>query len=262
MSNLWDPKQYLRFRDQRGRPCLDLIRQIEIDSPDSIMDLGCGPGNSTAALRTHWPQAMVTGLDGSREMLAEAQRDHPQWRWIERDIQTFADQAEDFYDLVFSNAALHWLGDHAQLFPKLIQRVKTGGALAVQMPVARDHPAQQALQEAAATPAWSKYFRQPVRKHWRSQLPQEYYAILASCSPRMDIWQTTYFHLLNGLDDIVEWYRGSALRPYLAALPDESARQDFIAAYRLHLAKAYPPQPDGRLLFPFPRIFIIAYRGG
>ena len=255
----WDAQQYLLFHDQRTQPCIDLVQHIELKSPETIIDLGCGPGNSTKVLAERWPNALVTGLDNSSEMLTEARTLHPQWRWVLGDIRTFASDRDGLkYDMVFSNAALQWLTDHARLFPQLFNRVEPGGALAVQMPAVLDSPAQYSILELIQDPRWEKHFREPLRDWFHHDL-HFYYSLLAASARRVDLWQTTYLHIMSGPNDIVEWYRGTALRPYLQALPDDFTRQEFLCEYSQQIAQAYPAQPNGRVLFPFKRIFIVAY---
>lgn len=248
----WNAGQYLRYAEERTQPCRDLAARIDVPAPSSVIDLGCGPGNSTAILAARWPSAAITGLDSSPDMLATARRDHPNLDWITGDIAAWAEEAsEPAYDIVFSSAALQWLPDHATLFPKLLARAR--GALVAQMPSAVDAPAQRLIRSLAAGRTTS-----PVHD-WSTQEPAFYYDVLAPHASRVHLWTTDYLHVMDGPESIVEWYRGTGLRPFLEAMPEE-AREPFLAEYLQALGPHYPRRADGRILFPFRRLFAIAYR--
>ncbi|MGC8539634.1 MAG: trans-aconitate 2-methyltransferase [Phycisphaerae bacterium] len=253
----WNAEQYLKFADERSRPCRDLIGRIALRAPKDIVDLGCGPGNSTAALVQRWPEAEITGLDSSGEMIASARGAYPGRQWIEADISTW--KATKPVDLIFSNAALQWVDRHEQLLPRLMGMLNPGGVMAVQMP-ANYHtaPAHRAMRELAAGGRWRDKFPSEVRR-WHCHEPDFYYGVLRSVSHKLDIWTSEYIHILNGPEDIVQWYIGTGLRPYLEVLV-ESERKHFIAAYQKRITADYPRQPDGHVLFPFRRLFFIAYR--
>jgi trans-aconitate 2-methyltransferase len=253
----WNAEQYLRFADERTRPCRDLAAAISLESPRRIIDLGCGPGNSTAVLAGRWPQAEVTGLDSSEAMLAAARRDAPDRAWIRGDIATWTSEAP--FDLVFSNAAFQWVPDHETAFPRAFAQVAPGGARAVQMPAYIDAVAHAAMRAVAARPAWRAYFGGPVRE-WHVHPASFYYDVLAPHAARLDIWTTDYVHVMPGPAAIVAWYEGTGLRPYLDPLPDQATRRRFLDEYLEAITEAYPARPDGRVLFPFRRLFVIAYR--
>jgi trans-aconitate 2-methyltransferase len=253
----WNAGQYLRFADERTRPCRDLAAAVALDAPRRIVDLGCGPGNSTAVLAGRWPDASITGLDSSEAMIAAARRDAPQRAWIAGDIASWTADAP--FDLVFSNAALQWVPDHAATYPRLLDQTAPGGALAVQVPLNMAAPAHEAMREIAGRPAWRNRFQAPVRE-WHVHPADFYYDLLAPVAARLDLWQTEYLHVLPGPSAIVEWYKGTGLRPFLDALPDEAARQGFLDDFLAAVTTAYPARPDGRVLFPFLRLFVIAYR--
>jgi trans-aconitate 2-methyltransferase len=254
----WNAARYLAFAGERTRACRDLAARLEIPSPRRVIDLGCGPGNSTAVLAARWPDAQITGLDSSPEMLAAARAAHPAVQWVEGDIAGWAVSAADPFDLVFSNAALQWVPDHAALLPLLLAHVAPGGALAFQVPVSFDSPAQRLIRELADSPGWrNRFCSRPA--DWHSEPPGFYYDVLASDSARVDLWQTDYFHVMDGPEAIVEWYRGTGLRPFLDALP-QGDREAFLAEYLTALRPWYPPQADSRVLFPFRRLFVVSYR--
>ena len=251
----WDPQVYLKFADHRLRPALDLLAQISLDGPRSIYDLGCGPGNITRLLAERWREAAVTGVDSSAEMLLKARQEAPDVAFLEADIALWSPPAPA--DLLFSNATLHWLDDHGELLPRLMAALAPGGVLAVQMP--RNHNAafHLLIEAAAAEEPWRRRTAQ-VRSVMRSVgSADDYYRILAPRARQVDIWETEYLHSLAGDNPVLEWVKGTALRPYLDALGD-TEREAFLAAIAGRLAAAYPKQPDGCTLLPFRRIFIVA----
>ncbi|HUN51936.1 MAG TPA: trans-aconitate 2-methyltransferase [Candidatus Sulfotelmatobacter sp.] len=256
MSSVWDSQQYLKFAGERTQPSIDLAARVTLAAPRRVIDLGCGPGNSTAVLAARWPQAEITGLDNSREMLAQAKADHPDMRWIEGDIAGW--QAEQPYDLVFTNAALQWVPDHARLMPALLAQVAPGGALAVQMPRNGDNPAHAAMRTVAAEGPWASRIARP-RGNIAVEPPGFYYDLLRPLAKRFEVWETEYQHVLADVPAIVEWVRGTGLRPYIDPLgPDE--RKEFLARYLARLEQAYKPQADGKVILPFRRLFFIASR--
>lgn len=255
----WSATQYLRFADERTRPCRDLVARIPIHQPRRVVDLGCGPGNSTAVLAGRWPDADMTGLDSSPEMLATATREHPGTHWVQGEITAWAAAEGPAFDVVFSNAALQWVHDHGSVFPLLLNRVAPGGVLAVQVPAVSDSPSQRSMREMAESSAWRSRFTGSIAD-WHSEDPAFYYDVLAPRAARLDLWQTEYLHVLDGPEGIVEWYRATGLRPFLNALPAEEDRSEFLAEYLEAVRRAYPCRADGRVLFPFLRTFVIAYR--
>ena len=251
----WDPGQYLKFTDHRLRPALDLMAQIALEAPRSIHELGCGPGNITRMLQERWPEAAVTGVDSSADMLAKARKEAPKVAFEQADIAHWSPPAPA--DLIFTNATLHWLDDHAALLPRLAAQLAPGGVLAIQMPDNRQSPSHLLMDEAAAAGPWRARLSR-LRPVYGSMLsPDAYYRILAPATRQLDIWQTTYLHVLQGDNPVVEWTKGTALRPYLDALA-EPERSAFLAAYATRIAAAYPKQADDRTLLPFRRIFIVA----
>jgi trans-aconitate 2-methyltransferase len=198
----WDAEQYLRFADERTRPALDLLARIDLVAPRRIVDLGCGPGNSTALLRQRWPEAKITGLDSSADMLDAARRDHPGIEFVAGDIAEWSPAAP--YDLVFSNAALQWIGDHERLLPRLIDAVAPDGILAVQMPRNHDFATHALMRQVAAEGPWRDRLAgardpSPVR------LPEFYYDCLAPKSRRIVLWETNYIQIMDGIDAIIAW---------------------------------------------------------
>lgn len=251
----WNAEQYLRFADERTRPCRDLAARVPVAEPHTVIDLGCGPGNSTAVLAARWPSAEITGLDSSEDMLAAACRDYPDVAWLHESIAEWAADDGPVFDVVFSNAALQWVPDHATVFPQLLWRART---LAVQIPTASDAPAQRLMREIAAASGWRKRFLHPVAD-WRAEPAAFYYDALAPHAAALDMWETVYQHVLASPEAIVEWYRGTGLRPFLNVLREED-RPAFLAEYLDAIRPHYPTRADGKVLFPFRRLFIIASR--
>jgi trans-aconitate 2-methyltransferase len=253
----WDADLYLRFADERTRPSVDLTARIEISDPGTIIDLGCGPGNSTGVLRQRWPKARITGLDNSPEMIASASKSYPDQEWVIGDIATW--KAPVPFDVVFSNAALQWVPGHAVLFPKLFSQVASGGVLAVQLPAHFNSALHQEIIETAGDPSW-RHLMEPALNAMTKKPPSFYYELLRPLAVRLYMWQTEYFHVVESHQAIVEWFRGTGLRPYLSALEDEEQRKRFEELLTEKYKQVYYPQTDGRILFPFRRLFIVAYK--
>jgi trans-aconitate 2-methyltransferase len=252
----WDPAKYLEFAGHRLRPALDLLARVPAASPAVVHDLGCGTGNVTRLLLERWPAAAVIGVDGSAAMLAAARVATPEVTWVQADIGSWRSPRPA--DVVFSNAALHWLDDHPALFPRLVDRLARGGALAVQMPRNHDAPSHTEMVAAAETGPWRERLRPTLRTRPVAE-PAVYHDILAPHVSRLDLWETEYLHVLEGDNPVVEWTRGSALKPLLDAL-EEPERSGFLAEYSTRIARAYPRRADGLTLFPFRRLFIVAVR--
>ncbi len=253
----WDAELYLKFSRERTQPSVDLTARIAIPDPGRIIDLGCGPGNSTAVLRQRWPKAEITGLDGSSDMIAAASRSYPHHEWILGDISAWS--ARIPFDLVFSNAALQWTPSHEVLFPHLFAQVAPGGALAVQMPAHFDSTLHREILETAGNPSWRHLMGQALNALTKKP-PSFYYNLLQPLAARLEIWRTEYYHVVDSPQSIIEWFRGTGLRPFLAALENEEQKMRFEELLLERYTRAYPPQNDGRILFQFRRLFIIAYR--
>jgi trans-aconitate 2-methyltransferase len=253
----WDPKQYERFKTYRDRPALDLMVQIPPDlQPREIWDLGCGTGEHAALLALRHPDARTHGLDSSVEMLASARQRPGNVDWVQGDIDAFAPQTPP--DLIFTNAALQWLPDHQRLFPRLVSTLASGGVFACQVPITFNEIWHVQLRSTAAEEPWAGKM-QGVRDVQPVAPAGDYYAWLSPLAD-LDIWSTVYLHALEGEDPVVEWMKGTGLRPYLQRLDSGAETDAFLAAYRAKVDRDFPKQPDGTTLFPFPRLFIIARR--
>jgi trans-aconitate 2-methyltransferase len=259
--SVWNDQQYLKFADERTRPAHELLARVVLSEAASVVDLGCGPGNSTALLVARFPQAHVTGVDNSREMLERARKDLPSATWIEADVAHY--RTAGVVDVLFANAVLQWLPDHAALFPALLEQVRPGGVLAVQMPRNFEEPSHRLMREtepdsATAFAPWGERLRD-LRALTRVGTPEFYYDLLAPHAASVDIWQTNYQHVMPDATAIVEWVKGTGLRPYLDALP-QAERAHYVERYTAGIDRAYPARADGRRLFNFPRLFIVATR--
>ena len=253
----WNPEQYLRFADARLRPALDLLARVDLAAPARVVDLGCGAGNVTAFLAQRWPQAHLTGVDGSAAMLDKARQALPGVHWVQADMAQWAPDAPP--DLLYSNAALHWLDDHDRLFPALAAMLAPGGVLAVQMPANFHAPSHTLMADSVAAGPWQprlQHLLVPAPVHE----PQRYFQMLQPHVAELDIWQTEYLQVLSGPDAVKEWTKGTWLRRFLDALPAPDEAAAFEADYAARVRAAYPPRADGRTLFPFRRLFIVARR--
>ena len=262
----WSPDQYLKFADERTRPCRELAARIDVVSVRRVIDIGCGPGNSTEVLAARWPEAEITGLDNSAEMIGTAQKAQPGRRWVIGEIAEWAARANGKegggkFDVVFSNAALQWLPDHATLYPRLLARATPGGAFAAQIPCNFDAPAHEITREITRLPAWRHRFPAGSLREWHAHDATFYYDVLAPHAARVDIWETEYLHVMPVAEALVEWYKGSGMRPFLDLLGGDAEHAEFTKEYLERIRVAYPPRPDGRVLFPVRRLFFVAYRG-
>ena len=275
---MWDPGTYLRFGSERARPFFDLLSRVGADDPGFVADLGCGPGNLTAVLAARWPGARVLGVDSSPEMIgaARAELAAAEARAVEgagaqaagpgaaavpagrlefrlADIRTW--QPEQPVDVITCNAVLQWIPGHRELLTSWAGWLAPGGWLAFQLPGNFDQPSHTILRELAGTPRWRSQL-QGVQLNRQAGDPADYLALLAGAGCEVDAWETTYLHVLPGEDAVVDWYRGSGLRPVLSALPPAEA-EEFLAGYRDLIRVAYPPAPYGTVL-PFRRVFVVA----
>ncbi len=253
----WNSAQYGRFLDERTRPALDLLAQVDVDGSGPLVDVGCGPGNSTAALLHRWPGAEVDAFDSSPEMLTTARASNAAVNWFQCEVQDWL--PEKTYQLMFSNAVLHWVPEHEVLLPRLLGYLQSGGALAVQVPAHHDSALHRELVAASLDSPWAEETA-GARAGLSPATPGFYYDVLSPECEHVNLWETCYFHRMNGPQDILEWVRGTALRPFLAALPDDEARTSFESELLQRLQSRFPAHADGSVLLPFKRLFFIAYR--
>ncbi|MFO0811361.1 MAG: methyltransferase domain-containing protein [Gemmataceae bacterium] len=251
----WDADLYRRFATERTQPAIDLAARIGVENPRRVADLGCGPGNSTAVLRHRWPDADVIGLDSSPEMIAAAQKAEPAGTWQVADIAHWS--PPEPFDVVFTNAALQWLPDHRALLPRLVRHVAPGGAFAMQIPVHLESPVHRLMVAIADRPEWRDRTA-GARGAIVAEGPAFYYDALQPHARHIDLWVTEYCHVLDGPTAIVEWIRGTGLRPFLEALADDAERKRFETLLLDGVTAAYPRRVGGKVLFPFRRLFAVA----
>lgn len=256
-TDSWSAEQYSRFENERNRPIKDLLAHLPATEVATAVDIGCGPGNSTELLHARFPAALVSGMDSSEDMIAAARRRLPGLRFEVADIVTWQDNKR--YDLILANAALQWVPDHRTLFPSLIDKLNPGGSLAVQMPDNFEEPAHQLMRSIAAEGTWAAKLADAPKRVAREGAGW-YYEHLRNRVRTLDIWRTIYYHpLAGGANAVVEWFKGSGLRPFLDPL-EEKEKAQFLTRYTSEIAKAYPVYDDGSVLLPFPRLFIVATR--
>lgn len=253
----WNAEQYLKFEGERTRPARDLLAQIPNDHARKVVDLGCGPGNSTALLTERWPQADITGVDTSADMLRQARARLPQQTFIEANIAHFAAPADT--DVLFANAVFQWLPDHLRQLKRLVGALAPGGTLAVQMPDNIDEPSHVLMREVAHQGPWRTQLADAAKLRDAMPKPGTYYDALRPLCSRLDIWHTVYNHAMDDASGIVEWVKGTGLRPFVDPL-EPPHRKQFFAEYTARIAATYLPQADGRVLLRFPRIFIVAVK--
>ncbi|QGY05657.1 trans-aconitate 2-methyltransferase [Methylobacterium mesophilicum SR1.6/6] len=253
----WNPALYSRFEDERTRPAAELLARVPLDAPLLAYDLGCGPGNSTALIAARFPGTEVIGLDTSPAMLESARVRLPGLAFAQADAGTWTpDRAPD---LIYANAVLQWLPDHATLLPRLFGLLAPGGVLAVQMPDNLAEPTHRLMREVAGAGPWSAAIGDPAvaGRLGRMLEPAAYHDLLAPHAAAVDVWRTAYHHRMADAAAIVEWVSATGLRPFLDPL-DPEERAGFLAAYTRAIDAAYPPRSDGRRLLAFPRVFVVA----
>ncbi|HVY98566.1 MAG TPA: trans-aconitate 2-methyltransferase [Dongiaceae bacterium] len=253
----WSPSQYVKFEDERTRPARDLLAQVPLETVEGAIDLGCGPGNSTELLVQRYGVAAVSGLDSDANMLEAARKRLPKTRFFQADLAAW--RPEKPVDLLFSNAVFQWVPDHLAVLERLMDGLRPGGVLAVQLPDNFAEPSHTLMRESAGAGPWRTHFQGFDDRREPIPAPGVYYDRLAPKSARFDVWHTIYQHPLKGAAAIVEWLRSTGLRPYLDRVGGAD-RDAFLADYTARIAAAYPEHADGRVLLPFPRLFFVAVK--
>jgi trans-aconitate 2-methyltransferase len=253
----WNSKQYLKFKNERTQPAIDLVSRISLENPCKIVDIGCGPGNSTQVLAARFPNAKILGIDSSENMISAAKKQCPGLEFRVCDAAKDLAELENDFDLVFSNACIQWIENHNRLLPSMMGLLKSGGVLAVQTPMNYEEPIHKLIQKVIAFPKWKPFF--PASRIFFNLTQEEYFDLFSEISTEFSMWQTTYFHTMKSHQDILEWYRSTGLKPYLDLLPDEEKilfEQDIME----EIQRGYPLQKNGngKIIFRFPRFFFVA----
>lgn len=253
MMSDWNSELYLKFNKERTQPAIDLANRVRTFHPRSIADLGCGPGNSTAVLKEVFPGADILGIDSSEKMIKKARAEHPDIKFSLCDVHAL----EGGYDMLFSNACLQWIPNHESLLPELMGKLNAGGALAVQVPMNHHEPLYKIIEEVSADPKWG--LGNTCFETNAALEPDEYYDVLAGCSMNFQTWETIYCHDLPSHQALVDWVKGTRLRPYLDALTPENAIL-FEKELVRRAAKTYKVHKNGRVLLHFKRFFFVAIK--
>lgn len=257
----WDPTQYRRFEEERNRPVEDLIHALRPLRPRSLVDAGCGPGNSTEILARHFPEAVITAFDSDPSMVEAARKRLPGVEIAQATVENF--QTDRAVDLIFSNAVFHWVPDHLGVLARLAGMLATEGALAIQMPDNLSEPTHVLMEETARNGPWSSLFAAGLPQRNPLPSPAAYLEALGAAGLDVTVWRTTYFHHLRDADAIVEFVGGAGLRPWVAhveRLGGEAMAKAYRQAYRDAVEAAYPPLADGTVLMPMPRLFVMGRR--
>lgn len=250
----WSSMQYLKFENQRTQPAIDLVKKITVKQPKNILDIGCGPGNSTFVLKKMFPQAYILGVDNSEDMIKRAKETYPDINFQICDITTETDKLDN-YDVIFSNACLQWIPDHETFIPILFKKLNKNGILAIQIPINGEETLFKIMNDVISEPQWN--FSSMDIETNGTLLPEEYFDILSGCTNNFDIWETVYYHNMPSVEAMVEWIKGTRLRPYLNAL--EKANAEKLEMEILKRAEAvYKVQKNGEIIFKFRRLFFVA----
>ncbi|KAH7123148.1 trans-aconitate methyltransferase [Dactylonectria macrodidyma] len=261
-KDTWSANQYSKFINERTRPAVELLNRVSVHNPKTVVDLGCGPGNSTAVLAERYPHANVSGIDSSADMIQKAKSTLPGVSFEVEDLQSF--KPDEPIDVLFSNAVFQWLpsGRRIQIITQLLEHLSVGGTLAFQIPFNMSEPSHVTMRETAFAPGtpWVDTLRQvnPVREEFPT--PNDLYDGLKAHCSELDIWTTTYIHVMENHEAIIEWVKGTGLRPFIDPL-SEAERRGFVEYYLQRLREVYPVQKDGKVLLPYPRLFVVATKG-
>jgi trans-aconitate 2-methyltransferase len=252
----WSAAQYVKFEEERTRPVRDLVQRIPNEAVARAADLGCGPGNSTEVLRERYKGAEIVGIDSSQDMIEAARKRLPD---IAFEVADIAGWRAEGLDVILANAVIQWIPGHETLLPALIDKLAAGGSLAVQTPDNLDEPSHRLMREVAADGPWAAKLADAANARAERKAADWYFRLLREHATHVDIWRTTYFHPLHGAHAVVEWVKGTGLRPFLDPL-EAAEREAYLARYEAAIAKAYPAELDGTVLLPFPRLFFVATR--
>ncbi|MFA0832827.1 MAG: methyltransferase domain-containing protein [Methanobacterium formicicum] len=255
-SKDWNPELYLKFNEERTQPAKDLAARINIENPEKIMDVGCGPGNSTHVLYSRWPGSELVGIDSSASMIESAKKNYPDIKWRIEDATKM--ETEEKYDIIFSNATIQWIPDQEKLISDLVGMLETGGALAVQVPMYLNMPASQAIESVSLTGRWKELTSGANAFTFHSS--DYYYHILSDEVKSINMWGTSYYHIMQSHQNIVEMLKSTGMRKFLDMLDTREEKLGFEKDVLKEIKKVYPAQKDGNVLFPFKRLFFIGYK--
>jgi trans-aconitate 2-methyltransferase len=251
----WNPELYLKFGKERIQPSIDLVSRISFDNPENILDIGCGPGNSTQVLNERWPNSKILGIDNSLAMIEKAKNDYPNQEWMLSDAGK--DNIPGKYDIVFSNATFQWIPNHLKLLKKIRDILFKNGVIAVQIPLFLDMPLRQSIEKISQNIRWSEQTK-GVSNLFTIHSYKEYYDFLADLFIKIDMWETHYMHIMDSQKAILEMIRSTGLKPYLERLETDKDKNEFEQMVLNEIKKEYPNQENGKVLFPFKRLFFIA----
>ncbi|MCI5795409.1 MAG: methyltransferase domain-containing protein [Ruminococcus sp.] len=253
----WSAAQYSKFKRERTIPAIDLANSLNCENVNSVLDIGCGIGNSTAVLAKKFPCAEITGVDNSEDMLETARKENPGIEFIKLDAENEIGNIKNRYDIVFSNACIQWIPNHRKLLKELFSLLHNGGTLAVQIPQQSKHPVHNIMKSLSESEKWNSKLH--VERMYNNLSENEYYDVLSELTDNFRIWETTYFHSMPSYESIIEWYKGTGLRPYLEQLSSDD-RKDYLCDLLQCLKDTYPVQKNGEIIFKFPRLFFIAQK--
>lgn len=254
----WNPELYLKFDKERIQPSIDLVSRINIDSPEKIIDIGCGPGNSTQILKVRWPDSRIIGADNSPAMIEKAKKDYSDQEWLLYDATK--DEIAEKFDIVFSNATIQWIPNHAGLMVRFFNLLKEKGLIAIQLPLFWDMPLGKSIARVAENQRWASITGGIKSELFTIHGYDYYYDHLSGLFNAIDIWETHYMHIMASHFSILEMIRSTGLRPYLDRLVSDKDKKDFEELVLKSIELDYPAQKDGKVIFPFRRLFFIARR--
>ena len=252
MENKWDSETYLKFEKERTQPAIDLVRRVEGRNVSSVLDVGCGPGNSSAVIKSVFPEAEILGIDFSADMIERAKKDYPDITFEQWDADEFTEKTGKKFDLIFSNACLQWLPDQFKTIKNLYKLLNDNGIMAIQIPCNFDEPIHHLIHKVVTGEKWKTVFKQ--QRNYVMGTVEDYFNVISALSDEYDIWTTTYHHVLPSHEALWAWYEGTGLRPYLSQI-DDSMRDEFKKDFMEEIKKNYPLQKNGKVIFDFPRLF-------
>jgi len=256
-NNDWNPELYLQFKEERTQPAKDLAARINIENPENIMDVGCGPGNSTNVLSSRWPESNIIGIDSSASMIESARKNYPNMKWRIEDVTKM--ETEEKYDIIFSNATIQWIPDQEKLIRDLVGMLESNGSLAVQVPMYHNMPVSHAIETVSLTERWKEQ-TSGASDAFTFHSSDYYYDIMTAKVKSINVWETSYYHIMQSHQNIVEMIKSTGMRTFLDTLDTQEEKIEFEKDVLKEITKVYTLQKDGNVLFPFKRLFFIGYK--